>query len=460
MKKLLPVLLVMFFLFNRAEATHMMGGQITVQHVSGMDYHVKYTAYRDTVGIPIAPQATLTFIDSVSNATFTVVIPYDTNVVSLIPGVQEYVYQSQVTFPSLGSWYVFYEECCRNYAILNMSSPGGESHHFYSRVEIDSSNSTPVFLNPPIVVAQINVPFYYNPLPFDADGDSIAWTLDVPLSMNGTPVAGYTLPASDSLVPFNMDPLTGEVTFLPNTLGNFQVSVRVKEYRAGVQIGEITRDMQLIVVPSGNRPAVVTVNANQAPFNGKSYTLAPGASFSMTLEVADQDGSTLLIEGAGEPFSLASNPATMSVTGIAGSSQAVVQWNPTASHARTQPYILGIRVSENFGSYIFQSDVTFTLRVGSSTTGTAEVQLVNYMSILPNPSNGAFQVVYMTTDQSPVRFDLMGSDGRAVAAFDQTDVKNGMNSMMVDVPGLSKGVYVAIIRQGTNVIGTRRIIIR
>ncbi|MBK9319365.1 MAG: hypothetical protein IPM91_11400 [Bacteroidetes bacterium] len=114
-------------------------------------------------------------------------------------------------------------------------------------------------MNPPIVLAQDSVPFYYNPLPFDADGDSIAWSLDVPLSGNGVPVAGYTLPPSDSLVPFNMDPITGEITFLPNTLCNFQVSVRVKEYRNGVQIGEITRDMQIIVVPSPNTPATVMI---------------------------------------------------------------------------------------------------------------------------------------------------------------------------------------------------------
>ena len=445
---------------NAAMATHMMGGQITVQHVAGMDYLVKYTAYRDTTGIPIAQQATLTFIDSVSMDTFTVVIPYDTNVVSLIPGVQEYVYQAQVTFPSFGNWYVSYEECCRNVAILNMADPGFESHHFYSRVEIDSANSTPVFLNPPIVLAQINVPFYYNPLPFDADGDSIAWSLDVPLSAYGFPVVGYSLPPSDSLVPFIMDPLTGEITFLPNTIGNFQVSVRVKEYRNGVQIGEISRDMQLIVVPSGNRPVLISVNANQPPFNGKAYDIVPGAAFSMTMNVDDQDGSIMSIQGAGEPFTLTSNPATISVTGSATSSQATVQWNPSVSQIRPDPYIIGIRVSESFGPQVFQSDVTFSLRVGSSTAGVVEVQMENYMSVLPNPSSGFFQVAYMTKESSPVRFELMSLDGRSVASLEQTEVAAGLNTMTVDIPGLSKGVYMAVISQGNTPLGTNRIIIR
>ncbi len=460
MKKILLILSIILLQWGTSDATHMMGGQITVQHVSGMDYLVKYTAYRDTTGIPISPQAFLTFIDSVSNATFNVTIPYDTLVVSLIPGVQEYIYQDTVTFPNPGNWYVFYEECCRNWAILNMTNPGSESHHFYSRVEIDSSNSTPVFLNPPIVVAQENVPFYYNPLPFDANGDSIAWSLDVPLSVSGIPVLGYTLPPSDSLVPFNMDPLTGEITFLPNTVGNFQVSVRVKEYRNGVQIGEISRDMQLIVVPSGNRPAIVTVNANLPPFNAKSYDLAPGTGFSLALSITDQDGQQLRVQGAGEPFALATNPATLAVTGAAGFSTATLQWNPNASQVRSQPYILGIRISEDFGPYIFQSDVTISLRVGFSSTGLVEVSVEDGVNILPNPNNGVFQLLYFTQSTAPVQIDLLGLDGKLVTSLNELNVAKGLNTVRVDKPELSKGMYMAVIRQGSAVIGTQRMVIR
>ncbi|MBK7682674.1 MAG: hypothetical protein IPJ26_09540 [Bacteroidetes bacterium] len=227
-----------------------------------------------------------------------------------------------------------------------MANPASESHHFYSIVLIDTTNSTPVFLNPPIVMAQENVPFYYNPLPFDFDGDSIAWSLDVPLSSNGVPVAGYVLPSSDSLVPFNMDPLTGEITFLPNLLGNFQVSVRVKEYRNGLQIGEITRDMQLIVVQSLNVPAVLMISSNSAPFNGKTYTIAPNAAFSMTVSIFDQDNQGLTLAGRGEAFSLASNPAMLSVVNGASSATATVSWSPNSTQARTAPYVIGLRVSK------------------------------------------------------------------------------------------------------------------
>jgi hypothetical protein len=340
-----------------------------------------------------------------------------------------------------------------------MTQPGGESHHFYSRVLIDSLNSTPVFLNPPIVVAQENVPFYYNPLPFDADGDSIAWSLDIPLSVSGTPVAGYSLPPSDSLVPFNMDPLTGEITFLPNTLGNFQVSVRVREYRAGVQIGEISRDMQLIVVGSGNRPALVTVNANLAPFNAKSYTISPGTGFSMAVTAYDQDGQQLNVQGAGEPFLLTSNPAMINLTSTGGNTTATVEWTPDPSQARSAPYVLGLRITEPFGMYVFQSDITFTLRVGNSSTGVQSIETSNPLAVHPNPNSGSFTLSFLADRSEPIELSVLSLEGKRVASFERSEVVSGLNVIRIDRSGLNQGMYMLVLRQGAQVIGTQRMLV-
>jgi hypothetical protein len=460
MKKLLLSLILGLGLTNYASASHMMGGQITVEHVSGMDYRVVYTAYRDMTGIPIAQVASISFVDSVSGTSFIVPIHYDSLVTVLVPGVEEYVYDSIVTFPNAGTWYISYEECCRNAAILNMSSPASESHHFYSIVLIDSTNSTPVFLNPPIVMAQENVPFYYNPLPFDFDGDSIAWSLDVPLSSNGVPVAGYVLPSSDSLVPFNMDPLTGEITFLPNLLGHFQVSVRVKEYRNGIQIGEITRDMQLIVVQSLNVPAVLMISSNSAPFNGKTYTIAPNAAFSMTVSIFDQDNQGLTLAGRGEAFSLASNPAMLSVVNGASSATATVSWSPNSTQARTAPYVIGLRVSENFGNMVFQSDVSVSLRVGVEVTGINENSNDAQLSVSPNPAADQFNIQFVSKSNSDVTVDVMTIDGKSAAQFVNTEIAAGLNVIQVNNLHLSKGIYIVRLNQDGKSLGMQRLVIQ
>ena len=456
------LLFIFFFLlsFSTANASHMMGGQITVEHVSGMDYRVVYTAYRDMTGVPISTIASFSFVDSISGNSFNVSIPYDTAVTVLVPGVEEYVYEAIVTFPNTGSWYVSYEECCRNAAILNMTMPGGESHHFYSIVLIDSANSTPVFLNPPIVLAQENVPFYYNPLPFDIDGDSIAWSLDVPLSSNGVPVAGYVLPSSDSLVPFNMDPITGEITFLPNMLGNFQVSVRVKEYRSGVQIGEITRDMQLIVVQSLNTPAVLMISSNSAPFNGKSYTISPNAAFSINVTIFDQDNQGLTLAGRGEAFGLALNPAMLSVVNGASNATATVSWTPNSSQARIAPYVIGLRVSENYGNMVFQSDVSVSLKVGVGVTGINENSNDAQLSLSPNPAADQFNIQFVSKSNSDVAIDLMTVDGKNVAQFVNTEIASGLNVIQVNNLHLAKGIYIVRLNQDGKFLGMQRLVIQ
>jgi hypothetical protein len=458
MKKLLLVLVASLTFATGSFASHMMGGQITISHNSGMDYHLKYTAYRDMTGIPIGTVAMIYFVDSTSGANFTTTIPYDSLVTVLVPGVEEYVYETDVTFPNAGNWAIHYEECCRNAAIINMIQPSNESHYFYTNFLVDSLNSSPVFLNPPIVLGQDSVPFYYNPLPFDADGDSIAWSLDIPLSMNGAQVLGYSLPPSDSLFPFNMDPLTGEITFLPNTLGNFQVSLRVKEYRGGVQIGEITRDMQIIVVPSANRPANVSVNSNTFPYNSKNYTVAPGAPFNMTVSVVDVDGQNLRLSGAGEPLVLANNPAVFIPTNAVACAGGTLSWTPTAAQARTAPYVIGIRVSEDYNGQVFQSDLSITLRVGNS-AGLNSINANSAFVLSPNPSKGAFNLQFTTSSSEYVRVSVMTVTGKVVSSFVNTQIVNGVNVIMVNDLGLSKGIYMVQLEQNKQKIGVQRLVV-
>lgn len=457
MKKLVLSVILGLGLTNFSSASHMMGGQITIEHVSGMDYRVVYTAYRDMTGIPIAQVASISFVDSLTGTSFIVPIPYDTAVTVLVPGVEEYVYQAIVTFPYTGTWSVSYDECCRNAAILNMI-PG--SHFFYSKVFVDTMNSTPVFLNPPIVMAQENVPFYYNPLPFDVDGDSISWSLDIPLDAGGVPSLGYVLPSSDSLVPFNMDPITGEITFLPNMLGNFQVSVRVKEYRNGVQIGEISRDMQLIVVQSLNVPSVLMISSNAAPFNGKAYSVTPGSSFSMNVTIFDADNQGVTITGSGEPFLLTSNPAVLNVVNGSGTSTATVAWTPSSAQARTAPYVLGLRVNEVYNNMVFQSDVSISLRVGFGTTGINEQSNEAQLQLSPNPASNQFNLQFVSKSADDVTVEVMSMEGKRMSHFVNTEIASGLNVIQINNLHLAKGVYLVNLNQNAKSLGVQRLVIQ
>lgn len=463
MKKILLALLTMTGLcmsVSESRASHMMGGQITLAPAGGLTYVLTYTGYRDMLGIPIATSAMVSFQDSANGVSFFKTFTYDSaNVVVLVPGVEQYTYSDTVTFPNAGNWYISYEECCRNAAIVNMTSASGESHHFYSRVEIDSVNASPEFLNPPIVLAQEGVPFYYNPLPFDANGDSIAWSLSVPLSSNGVPVAGYTLPSSDSLVPFNMDPITGEITFLPNMVGNFQVSVRVNEYRNGIQIGEISRDMQIIVVPSQNNPVSVILNSNMNPSGNKTYEVNPGSHINLSVSIYDQDAQSVTVTASGEPFMLASNPAVMNIVNGAGSASFTFDWTPDASQAREASYLVSFRVNENYAPYIFQSDVTLALRVGNFTTGIQEPVVSQHLSLSPNPASSNVDLQFIAETSEGVDINIIAHDGKLVKTLHQELASSGVQVVRMNVDELAKGVYLLNVIQNGRQLGVDRLVI-
>jgi hypothetical protein len=254
MKKLL-LFSFSIFLAVPSFSTHLMGGQITARPVSGRTYAITMTLYRDTLGIPMYNPDFINYESLVPLSPWSLSNNVPAIGASFINGTEEYVYADTVTFPMDGSYTIWFSNCCRNSSIVN--GPADESFYLKTIVEVDSSgpNTTPEFLNKPITLAGINNLWTYNPLPYDADGDSLAWQLAVPLQ-DELLLNTYVAPSADTAQPFTLDPLTGQITWIPNLLGNFVASFLVEEFRAGVKIGEIRRDMQIIVIPAiGSRPA-------------------------------------------------------------------------------------------------------------------------------------------------------------------------------------------------------------
>ena len=175
-------------------------------------------------------------------------------------GVEIYHFTDSITFPGNGNYIVKWNNCCRNEAIINMTQPGSEDMTLLAYVNVNnlSPNSSPTFLAPPVIYLPTNNIWQYNPLPYDLDGDSLVWNLTVPLAASSNPpipdsVMGYeflsdTILYSNSSAPFSVNSLTGEITWDPKMVGNFVASLTIQEYRNGMLIGAMNRDMQFVVV--------------------------------------------------------------------------------------------------------------------------------------------------------------------------------------------------------------------
>jgi len=100
MKKLILLTLILIGSLS-GFATHLMGGQITAEQISGLSYYVNLTLYRDVNGISISQTQTIDYKEVMGGNVFTVTAPHS-GAVNLLNGVEEYTYTYLLTFPNPG----------------------------------------------------------------------------------------------------------------------------------------------------------------------------------------------------------------------------------------------------------------------------------------------------------------------------------------------------------------------
>ena len=313
-------------------------------------------------------------------------------------------------------------------------------------VDLVDSYSTPFFMVSPVVFLPMNTPWQYNPLPFDNDGDSLVWSLDVPHESSmanpshGTPIAGYTNPPSVAGGQFSINPITGTISWTASTIGNFVYTVTCEEFRNGNKVGEIRRDMQFIVLPSGPVPQLIDLGSLPLNADGVPYVNATaGVPFSLNLYALDSSVSSIGFHAFGEPFDL-SNPMTYTQGSMDNFQTKVsLMWSPTINEARPEPYAVVLRLMNG----TFSMDYTIYVYVLENTTN-IETASSGEFDIYPNPSHGSANVLISSTSTGPLHVDIFSMEGKKVY-HDIYFVDNGVN----DIPllfTLDKGHYIVSLR--------------
>ena len=252
-----------------ANASHLMGGEINYKCVGGNDYVITLSLYRDCAGITIANtqsvsisapscgQAITTSLPVVYSAEVTPNCPGTVTTCNggTVPGMELWVYQDTVTLgANCANWTIAWSSCCRNMAITNLVNAGSEAMYLEARLDNlnVSCNTSPVIMGAPVNQMCVNNMFCMQNTAYDADGDSLVYSLQDALSSVGVPIAynaGYSATAPfTSSTGNNFDPTTGNLCITPSQLEVGVVSVRVDEYRNGQWIGAIFRDIQIAVL--------------------------------------------------------------------------------------------------------------------------------------------------------------------------------------------------------------------
>ena len=386
MKKILSIL-VLFFLANRVYATHLRAGEITAERISNtsLTYRLTLTTYTDEIGGRSANEAQED-VDFYPGFINNGVVSYKVKRVDKIlisPSTVRNTYVTVVTFPGPGIYKISCGIPNRNEATINLPQPSDDITFFVQTTLVINSafglNSTPVLLNIPVDSAAVGIKYIHNPGAFDIDGDSLSYKLSIPMEDReesngiGGAIEGYKDPSTVGDSPIRNEAGTGPATFridartgdliwdAPQKIGQYNVAFIIEEWRKApdgtyVRIGEIVRDMQIIVVKTDNRRPELEVP--------NDFCVEAGDLIEFEVIGIDKDGDQALkITTSGGVYNLdpsgnfkqfvADEAATFQPPGpnTVSPAKGKFKWQTNCAHVREQSYDVLFKVEDLPGRF-------------------------------------------------------------------------------------------------------------
>ncbi|MDZ4839111.1 MAG: PKD domain-containing protein [Bacteroidota bacterium] len=313
MKKIYFLLIIILtvgfsLLTKQAQATHVMGSDITWKCLGNDSFSINAIAYRDCSGINLSggginirPSCTggtsLSGLGSIGSGLD--ITPKCKRGCStceradcpLGSGIEQYNITTTVSLKGCCKFTISWGQCCRNGAITT----GASSANFYTESTIDicqkPCDNSPYFTNPPVAIFCTNQCVVLNPGANDDDrngngeADSLSYEFGDPLSSASGSIpyaSGYAKDEPLKYVGtdknaefsppicrgFHLDPETGDISFKATKEDITVMVIVVNEWRkdsAGVPriIGTVRRDLQIRIMecPENQSPQIVTTPA-------------------------------------------------------------------------------------------------------------------------------------------------------------------------------------------------------
>ena len=455
-------------------ASHIVGGDISVRYVSGNDFEVTLIFYRDCLNgqVGFDSQVTLGVFDKVTDAfefQFTMsMISQDSLALGdscFTPSnlcVEQGVYRDIITFPNNpNGYYLSWQRCCRNNIIQNITGPGSAGMVFYAEIpDPILGNSTPVFGSYPNAYLCQNQLNTQNFSAVDIDGDSLVYSLITPLNGNAN-TSNNTPPPSPGPYsninwqsPYNASDMiggspvisinaqTGILTANPSTLGVYVFAVRVEEYKNGIKIGEIRREIQYqVLVGNMNSPPSFSQPVTNV------YTLIAGDSICINVEASDPNSDLVVLSATSELFlNLPSAPtAQFPPDSAMANVQSVLCVQTTCDHIREAPYhvTLNVRDYSCYGTNLIPFDID--IYVKAPFDGKMDSILSNVFTPNGDGNNDFFKIGVENIQECFDLFNMQiyGRWGNLV--FESTDFYFKWDGRNKNGNTMAEGVYYYII---------------
>ncbi|MCX6291862.1 MAG: PKD domain-containing protein [Bacteroidetes bacterium] len=432
------ILLSNVIFVQETKASHSMGADLTYQSLGGNTYKITLSFYRDCIGIP-APTNPFVNINSAScgqslgvtcyprPGTGQEITPACSSSVTTcnggsFTGIQEWVYDGIITLPmQCTDWVFSYNLCCRNAAITTITTPGSSTFYIYATLNntVSPYNNSPTFSNKPVPFLCVGQQYCFNHGAYDADGDSLAYTLITPKQTSGTTV--HYIAPYNAANPLNsspattFNPFTGDICLTPQALQVTVMAVLVSEYRNGVLIGSVERDMQLTVMNCNNNlPTLTGINGT----NNFSMTVCAGQPFCFDIFSNDVDtGQTLTVTWdngiPGGTFTTSGGPHP---TGT-------FCWTPGVMDISATPHNFTVRVADNACPYIGSQIYSYSITVIGITANAGpdqDIACSDLATLTATGSGGSGVYSYLWSNGSTMQSITVGTGTYTVTVNDGT----------------------------------------
>jgi hypothetical protein len=139
--------------------------------------------------------------------------------------------------------------------------------------------------------------------------------------------------------------------------------------------------MQLIVVSSSNIPVNVQVGTSVQRNTTNPIYINVGETLTFGLNAFNVDNGSVSVTTGGS--ALLNTTATSNSTSVSNNEIiSTVNWTPTLSEVRDEPYYLSFRIGDYSVPYTFYNDYTFRVIITNNTTGISGI----------SPKKGVFLV--------------------------------------------------------------------
>ena len=316
-------------------ATHQRAGEITYEYVSGLTYRFTILTYTYTPSAADRPQLDIVWGDGTYSTVDRVWrIPMDND-------ITRNVYIAEHTFPSTGTFHITLEDPNRNNGIVNIPNSVNVPFFLETILTINpfiGANSSPQLLNPPIDNGCLGYTYYHNPGAFDADGDSLSYSLITCRGYDGEDIPGYSLPAASNSI--TIDPVTGDLIWdSPVQQGEYNIAILIREWRNGVCIGSVVRDMQITILSCQNQPPTITTIDDTC--------VVAGTELVFDVVGDDPNSTSVALTATGGVFNLANSHATFASAAGPPPVTGHFWWQTNCGHVRRAAYSVLFKVTDN-----------------------------------------------------------------------------------------------------------------